>query len=65
MFFTIEITTPSLSFFIFLGSSSTTNAAGEPTVKPFNRNFVRALDEFIDRLGVSGEFIFSGAVVND
>ncbi len=32
-------------------SGSSTNEWG---VKPFNRNFVRALDEFLDRLGVAG-----------
>jgi len=53
-----------LLFFISLGSAATINATGEPTVKPFNRNFVRALDEFIDRLGVTGEFNFSGSVVS-
>ena len=37
-------------------SSGTTTATStnESGVKPFNRHFVRALDEFIDRLGVSG-----------
>jgi hypothetical protein len=36
--------------------SNSGSSANEWGVKPFNRNFVRALDEFLDRLGVAGEW---------